>query len=226
MERKFGWICAVAAGIFVLGTSHCEAQLGRQLKPIQNTGRFLGAGYGLGYHRCNPGHDTSYYNPWNTKNSFLISQSPEYLARFSQQRHQTPLDLLYNQQQGYSAYRGQSVNNFGQSNYGSYAPPASQGEQIDADFQPVRNRDDAQRNDAKQESANDFVPSKTQPKDQFESEADALNGDRSRGGFDDLKEALDKELKEKAGREGIESAGRLDAARPHSVFLNSSFSDR
>lgn len=221
MERKIGWICAVAAGIFVLSTSACEAQLGRQLKPIQNTGRFLGAGYGLGYHRCNPGHDTSYYNPWNAKNSFLISRSPEYLGRFSQQRHLSPMDLLYSQQQGYPG----PVNNFGQTHFGTHNQPAISGPQIDADFQPVQNRQEdnaAERDAEKRDSGNDFVPANRDVEDTFESEADALDNDRPlKGGFDDLKESLDNDAKKPA----TETDG-ANATSPTSVFLNSSFSGR
>ena len=42
--------------------------------------RWLGQGFGDGYHRKNPGYDTSYYNPYSAHNSLLISQSPEYQA--------------------------------------------------------------------------------------------------------------------------------------------------
>jgi len=47
-------------------------------QPIQKPLRWLGQGYSAGYHRCNPGPDTSYYNPWNAHNSMLISNLPQF----------------------------------------------------------------------------------------------------------------------------------------------------
>ena len=52
--------------------------------------RWLGQGFSDGYHRHNPGHDTSYYNPYSAHNSSLVSQSPEYLAVIAQQANQQP----------------------------------------------------------------------------------------------------------------------------------------
>jgi len=55
----------------------CQAQnTFRRHRPL----RWLGQGFSDGYHRQNPGYDTSYYNPYSAHNSNLISQSPEYLA--------------------------------------------------------------------------------------------------------------------------------------------------
>ena len=55
----------------------CQAQnTFRQRRPL----RWLGQGFSDGYHRHNPGYDTSYYNPYSAHNSNLISQSPEYMA--------------------------------------------------------------------------------------------------------------------------------------------------
>ena len=56
-------------------TSNAEAQtsLGRQ-RPL----RWLGQGYSDGYHRCNPGHDSSYYNPYSFHNSMLYSQTADF----------------------------------------------------------------------------------------------------------------------------------------------------
>ncbi len=56
-------------------TSNAAAQnsLGRQ-RPL----RWLGQGYSDGYHRCNPGHDSSYYNPYSFHNSMLYSQTADF----------------------------------------------------------------------------------------------------------------------------------------------------
>ncbi len=40
------------------------------LRPL----RFLGQGWGAGYHHCNPGPNVDYYNPYSAHNSALISQ--------------------------------------------------------------------------------------------------------------------------------------------------------
>lgn len=58
----------------------CQAQNSfKRHRPL----RWLGQGFSDGYQRCNPGHDTSYYNPYSAHNSHLVSQSPEYLASAS-----------------------------------------------------------------------------------------------------------------------------------------------
>ena len=63
----------VVCGSFALP---CHAQNSFRHRPL----RWLGQGFSDGYHRCNPGYDTSYYNPYSAHNSNLISQSPEYMA--------------------------------------------------------------------------------------------------------------------------------------------------
>ena len=73
-------------------TLPCQAQnpLNRR-RPL----RWLGQGYSDGYHRHNPGHDTSYYNPYTTHNSTLVSQSPEYQALLAQQASQQPTQRFF-----------------------------------------------------------------------------------------------------------------------------------
>ena len=67
-------VVLVVCGGFALP---CQAQnTFRQQRAL----RWLGQGFGDGYHRKNPGYDTSYYNPYSAHNSLLISQSPEYMA--------------------------------------------------------------------------------------------------------------------------------------------------
>jgi hypothetical protein len=217
MLRRFGLICVLAAGSVFATSGECSAQLGRQLKPIQNTGRFLGAGYGRGYHRCNPGHDTSYYQPWNTKNSFLISQSPEYLARFGYQ-HRTPMQLL---QAGHSAFGGPAVGGHGQFNhsvyYGQSTTPAAD---LNADFQPYsnQNREKKDGNSGEENTEFDAPPRNSEPEDQFEKEADALN---DAGTFDDLRKELGPE---KSAEPKTETKPNDAAVLSRDIFLNSSFS--
>ena len=58
--------------------------------------RWLGQGFSDGYHRHNPGYDTSYYNPYSAHNSNLISRSPEYLAVRAQHLNQQPTRQFFN----------------------------------------------------------------------------------------------------------------------------------
>ena len=67
-------VAFVVCGSFALP---CQAQ---NTFKRQRVLRWLGQGFGDGYHRQNPGYDTSYYNPYSAHNSLLISQSPEYMA--------------------------------------------------------------------------------------------------------------------------------------------------
>ena len=65
----------------------CQAQnTFKRRRPL----RVLGQGFSDGYHKYNPGHDTSYYNPYSEHNSALVSQSPEYLAILARQASQQP----------------------------------------------------------------------------------------------------------------------------------------
>ena len=75
----------------------CQAQSLGQLSQLNRRRplRWLGQGYSDGYHRCNPGHDTSYYNPYTAHNSNLVSQSPEYQALLAQQASQQPTQRFF-----------------------------------------------------------------------------------------------------------------------------------
>jgi len=66
---KFALVAIVTISSF---SSFASAQ------PIQQPLRWLGQGFSAGYHRCNPGPDTSYYNPWSAHNSMLISKLPQF----------------------------------------------------------------------------------------------------------------------------------------------------
>ena len=87
-------LLVVVTSLVVFGgiTLPCQAQnsLNRR-RPL----RWLGQGYSDGYHRHNPGHDTSYYNPYTAHNSNLVSQSPEYQALLAQQASQQPTQRFF-----------------------------------------------------------------------------------------------------------------------------------
>ncbi len=54
-----------------------ESSAQSRLKRHQPVGRFLGLGWGLsGYHYCNPGPNSDYYNPYTVRNSVLMSPHP------------------------------------------------------------------------------------------------------------------------------------------------------
>lgn len=45
-----------------------------QLRNRQHVLRWMGQGFGDGYHQCNPGPNSDYYNPYSAHNSWLHSQ--------------------------------------------------------------------------------------------------------------------------------------------------------
>lgn len=69
---KFALVAIVIMSFF---SSFASAQ------PLQKPLRWLGQGFSAGYHRCNPGPDVDYYNPWNAHNSMLISNLPQFQNR-------------------------------------------------------------------------------------------------------------------------------------------------
>ena len=69
---KITKIAFAAFAVVTMLTSAATAQ------PLQKPFRWLGEGFSAGYHRCTPGPDTSYYNPWTVHNSMLISKLPQF----------------------------------------------------------------------------------------------------------------------------------------------------
>lgn len=73
--------CFVAIfGCFLI-ESESQAQYFRR-PPGQEVGRFLGLGYGNGYHCRTPGPQADYYNPYSAHNSYLVSRNQN-VGRFS-----------------------------------------------------------------------------------------------------------------------------------------------
>jgi len=69
LRRSIVW--GVASAIMVMA-SFASNSFGQG---CQHRGlRWLGQGYGPGYHWRNPGHESCYYNPYTMQNSYLISQ--------------------------------------------------------------------------------------------------------------------------------------------------------
>ena len=95
----------------------CQAQnTFKRRRPL----RVIGQGFSDGYHKYNPGHDTSYYNPYSEHNSALVSQSPEYLAILAQQASQQPARRFF-AGVPYSVYAAPSQSN---SHSNSQFPPS------------------------------------------------------------------------------------------------------
>ena len=90
--KKFLLVALTA--VVVCGGFALECQAQNPFKR-QFVGRWLGQGVGDGYHRCNPGYDSSYYNPYSAHNSTLVSQSPEYLALEAQQAFHQPAQRFF-----------------------------------------------------------------------------------------------------------------------------------
>jgi len=125
------YLVIVAGMIALFVQDSCNAQLGR-IQPFQQFGRFLGNGHSVGYHICNPGPDTSYYNPWSHHNSFLIHRTPEYQSRFGN----SDVDAYQLLLSGRSPHFQNQPTPF----QGFSATPTT----VDADFEPIGDdRDDS-----------------------------------------------------------------------------------
>ena len=163
-------LLVVVTSLVVFGgiTLPCQAQnsLNRR-RPL----RWLGQGYSDGYHRHNPGHDTSYYNPYTAHNSNLVSQSPEYQALLAQQASQQPTQRFF-AGVPFSVYAAPSqltpgLHNLpGQQVQGSFSPSVGSGlldsgndfSSEDNDFSSTEDNDlqDDEDNDFRGEDDSDF----------------------------------------------------------------------
>lgn len=196
MARRIGWIC-LAFSIVAFFADNAEAQRFYRIeRAVQAPYRYFGHGNGPGYHYRNPGPDSSYYNPWTQKNSFLISKSPQFLARYGNELPRTPLEIL---QQGGNTSWGQQ-HGYAQPHPASAFPSAAP---LRADFVPATkaSEEEDKMEMEKEEMSDDKI------EDRFEEEADSLDDDPDDfdmddtpfgsvtddavGGFNSLKDALD-----------------------------------
>ena len=165
---SFGWvftmslkkISLVALVVLIVGGSFvlpCQAQ---NTFRRQRALRWLGQGFGDGYHRQNPGYDTSYYNPYSAHNSRLISQSPEYMAINPVPTNQELPRRFFNGVP-FSAYAAPPQVN---SNYqaspsqqfqGSFSPSIGSGLDNDSDNSFQRSEDEAEDNDFRDDDVRD-----------------------------------------------------------------------
>ena len=207
MARQIGWIC-LTIGVLAFLTSESQAQVFRSGQILQSPLRALGHGNGPGYHRCNPGPDVSYYNPWSQKNSYLISQSPQFLARYGHELQPTPMQLLHSGQNPY----GQPGGLYGHQHSG--LQPTTP---LSADFVPSKRDSDDDDDD---NDAGSSALDSNKVEDRFEEDADDLD-DGEFGGFDTLDDS--DESQESPSDKNVDSSD--DAARllaPRGVFLPAS----
>ncbi len=86
--RYSSWVVlGILAWITATDESHGQQRWTHLLRPDQGTARFLGLGYGHGYHKSNPGPNSDYYNPYTTQNNSRISRGTEH--QFPVMREQT-----------------------------------------------------------------------------------------------------------------------------------------
>ena len=161
---SFKKICLVALAALVVCGSFalpCQAQnTFRQQRGL----RWLGQGFGDGYHRCNPGYDTSYYNPYSAHNSKLISKTPEYMAVRPVPTNQE-LPLRFFNGVPFSAYAAPPQLNSNMQTFpsqqfqGSFSPSIGSGvDEADDDLSEdsfQKNDDEADDNDFREDD-NDF----------------------------------------------------------------------
>jgi len=181
MGHRIGWIC-VAFALTAFFSAESQAQVLRSF--AQAPFRALGHGNGPGYHTCNPGPNVSYYNPWSNTNSFLVSQSPQFLARYGHELRRSPMEILQ--------FGNQS---FGRQSYFSSPQPATMypPTPINADFVPAKkdSADGSEGSDqsvlgsSKEDSGDEEV------EDRFDAEADSLSDEQEQtddtvGGFNSL----------------------------------------
>lgn len=167
----------------------CQAQnpLNRR-QPL----RWLGQGFSDGYHRKNPGYDTSYYNPYSSHNSNLISQSPEYLAIRPVAMNQNIPRRFFNgiPFSDYAAppqLNSNLLNSPGQQFQGSFSPSVAssvaEDEKEDDSFSDIRrNEDDSDEPDDDAFGGNDDV---------FRGDDDDFEGDDN-----DFREPEDNDFRE------------------------------
>ena len=153
MSRKSVFITTLSMMIVTVSfVAEASAQNRFGHRPL----RWLGQGFGDGYHRCNPGYDSSHYNPYSAHNSFLYSQTPQYKAITGTQNYamSATQDLRFRVGVPYSIYAAPPRNNpFGQVQGIQGMPGAT----IDNSFEPTKREEDSmKKRSADDDSSDDF----------------------------------------------------------------------
>ena len=180
---------------------HRRRQAGAEL------GRFLGFGYGNGYHCRTPGPNTDYYNPYSEHNSHLVSHYQQGSNFSNHYYNGGGIDQNY---VPHSVYQGQSQ---GAGSNGYSVFDSVPGQTLTPTFEPVpkrkspfdkevesRDLDDELERDAEdsrleaESRANDF---RSRLRDAQDSPLNDESDDSSDGGvFDSLREDLEDDIAE------------------------------
>ena len=207
-------IAFAAIAVVTILTSSASAQF------FQTPFRWLGEGFSAGYHRCNPGPDTDYYNPWNAHNSRLISNLPQF------QQHQSfqsfNLDNLESRPvyQGvpfsvYAAPRGHHQGGFGHQGFpGTYDQGSFQ-----SDFQPVEG-------DMVESTFEPYDEDEQQLEQADETEDEEFEEEDFEDWQDEENEWMDDEIEDVEEFEEDDSARLRNSAPGQSVFSNAGFSNQ
>ena len=173
MTQRLGLIC-LALGLLAIFVDTTDAQI----RVLQRSNRAFGHWTGPGYHKCNPGPNSSYYNPWTRHNSFLISRTPEFQSRYGQEIHRTPVELHYSNQSANGQPHMMAPQHFP-----SAAP-------MNADFVPARGRSDEETDDLDDGDDTEFdMIDDEDVEDRFDREVDEMQD----GPFGDEPGGIDSE---------------------------------
>jgi len=181
----------------VLTESESQAQILR--RPLgQELGRFLGLGYGNGYHCRTPGPQADYYNPYSAHNSYLVSRN-EAVGRFSNMNTGYAVGGS-NRGIPHSVYTGTQSRDFsvfeslpGQTVTPSFEPVVERKSQFQQDLEERDFEDelDLEENESfeSEEDDNDF---RSRLEDEQDSAIDQELEDDNGGAFETLKENFEK----------------------------------
>lgn len=171
MTQRLGLIC-LALGLLAIFVDTTDAQI----RILQRSNRAFGHWTGPGYHKCNPGPNSSYYNPWTRHNSLLISRTPEFQSRFGHEIHRTPVEMLYSNQSVYGQPQMMAP---------QYYPGSTP---MNADFVPSRSATDDEFDDLDDDTEFEAIEDED-VEDRFDREVDEMED--SDGPFSDEPGGID-----------------------------------
>ncbi len=181
-------LTAILGCLIVESESH--AQHFRRRPPGQELGRFLGLGYGNGYHCRTPGPQTDYYNPYSAMNSHLVS-------RYQDAGGYSNLNTGYAVGGGavpHSVYTGTS-------NEGHSVFESVPGQTMTPSFEPVPERKPQFRRDLEERDFEDELDLEDNATDEGDTNEDGF-GSRLR---DDQESAINRELEDEEGDGGFDA---------------------
>jgi len=81
LKRILAVVLALVLSNVLLVALPCSAHAQHHHRVLVHAGRFLGVGWGNGYHVRNPGSATGYYSPYTSQNSTLIAPGNQPVAQ-------------------------------------------------------------------------------------------------------------------------------------------------